>query len=67
MATTIKYKAISSKFAKISGKLVPTMTKSDLSTKAQIKTWVNSAIETAASDGNMVSLQVLIRAVEVDE
>lgn len=67
MATTIKYKANSTKFSKVSGKLVPTMTKSDLSTKAQIKTWVSSAIETAASDGNMVNLQVLIRAVEVDE
>lgn len=67
MATVTKYKAVSTKFAKSSGRLVPTMTKSDLSTKAQIKTWVSSAIETAASDGNMVNLQVLIRAVEVDE
>lgn len=63
----IKYRANCTKFSKNSGKITPTMTKSDLSTKTQIKSWVSSAIDTATSDGNMINMQILIRAVETDE
>ena len=67
MATVTKYKANATTFVKSNGRITPTMTKSDLSTKTQIKTWVSSAIDTAAATGGMINVQVLIKAVEVDE
>lgn len=59
----MKYQATTTRFSRSSGRIQPTMDKSDVVAKTALKTFVTDAIDTASADANCINLQILIRMV----
>lgn len=61
----MKYKATSTRFFKTNGCLKPTMTSSAiLTSKTQLKNFIDSEIDTADADEDTINLQITARVVE---
>lgn len=59
------YKATCTKFTRVSGKIVPTMEKSDrLGSKTALKTFIGDQIDAADEDSDLINIQFLVRRVD---
>lgn len=64
----MKYKAISTRFYRDTGKVVPEMNKSSvLNSKTALKSFVSDEIDTADDDADTINVQIIIRPVVEDE